>query len=169
MRLSAVAAIVASIAAVAWFAGGVPARDDKKDDKHGAMEAAIRRADGLTWKDGPPSLPPGAKIAVLEGDPSKEGPFVFRVKVPDGYRIPPHSHPKPERVTVISGTFNIGMGDTFDEKKGTEMPAGTYGTWPKRMKHFVWVKGETVIQFHGDGPWSIDYLNPTDDPRNQKK
>jgi quercetin dioxygenase-like cupin family protein len=107
-------------------------------------------------------------IAVLEGDPSKEGPFVFRVKVPDGYRIPPHTHPKPERVTVISGTFHLGMGETFDEKKGTALPAGTYGQWPAGMKHFVWVKGETVVQFHGSGPWVIEYLDPRDDPRKQK-
>jgi quercetin dioxygenase-like cupin family protein len=141
-------------------------------DQHGdgdGMGAAIRRPDGLTWKDGPPSLPPGAQIAVLEGDPSKPGPFVFRVKVPDGYRIPPHTHPKPERVTVLAGTFLIGMGETFDAGKAEAMPAGTYGTWPAGMKHFVWAKGETVLQFHGDGPWVINYLNPADDPRSAKK
>src|SRR3954447_4338366 len=118
----------------------------------------------LKWKDGPPSLPAGAQIAVLEGDPTKPGPFVFRVKVPDGYRIPPHPHPKPKRVPVISGTFHLGMGETFDEKKAEAMPAGTYGTWPAGMKHFVWVKGETVVQFHGEGPWKIEYLDPKDDP-----
>jgi quercetin dioxygenase-like cupin family protein len=121
------------------------------------------------WQDGPPSLPKGAKIAVLEGDPSKEGPFVFRVKAPDGYRIPPHTHPKTERVTVIAGTFNIGMGDKFNEKATRPMPTGTYGFWEAGMKHFVWVKGETVVQFHGMGPWQINYVNPDDDPRNQKK
>ena len=121
------------------------------------------------WKQGPAVLPPGAKIAVLEGDPSKEGPFVFRVKVPDGYRIPPHTHPKTERVTVIAGTFNIGMGSKFDEKTAKPMPAGTYGFWGAGMKHFVWTKGETVVQFHGMGPWTIEYVNPNDDPRNQNK
>ena len=80
------------------------------------------------------SLPKGAVIAVLEGNPNKEGPFVFRVKIPDGYRVPPHTHPKTERVTVISGTFNIGMGDKFDEKKTRPMPAGTFGHWPAGMK-----------------------------------
>ena len=119
----------------------------------------------LKWKVGPPSLPKGALIAVLEGDPSKEGPFVFRVKVPDGYRIPPHTHPKTERVTVISGIFIIGMGAKFDEKTGRAMPAGTYGHWPAGMMHFVRVEGETVVQFHGMGPWSIEYVNPADDPR----
>jgi quercetin dioxygenase-like cupin family protein len=126
-------------------------------------------ADKIRWHAGPPSLPKGAMIAVLEGDPSKEGPFVFRVKIPDGYRIPPHTHAKTERVTVLSGTFNIGMGDTFDEKATKSMPAGTYGHWAAGMKHFVWAKGETVLQFHGMGPWSIQYVNPEDDPRNQKK
>jgi rhodanese-related sulfurtransferase/quercetin dioxygenase-like cupin family protein len=134
---------------------------------HDAMNAAsLFPPDQLKWKPGPPSLPPGASIAVLEGDPTKEGPFVFRVKVPDGYRIPPHTHPKTERVTVIAGTFNIGMGDKFDANKMQAMPTGTYGHWPAGMQHFVRVKGETIVQFHGDGPWTINYLNPADDPRN---
>ena len=127
--------------------------------------AALYPVSGMKWNDGPPSLPPGAKIAVLEGDPNKQGPFVFRVKIPDGYRIPPHTHPKPERVTVISGTFHIGMGEKFDKDKAEAMPAGTYGTWPPGKKHFVWVKGETVVQFHGEGPWTTTYVDPADDPR----
>jgi anti-sigma factor ChrR (cupin superfamily) len=106
---------------------------------------------------------------VLERDPTKEGPFVLRVKLLDGYRVPPHTHPKTERVTVISGTFNIGMGDKFEEKSVKAKPAGTNGHWPAGMKHFAWAKGETVRQFHGTGPWSIQYLNSEDDPRNQKK
>lgn len=144
----------------------VPAPSAGHDDKE-AMPS-LSKADALKWKDGPPSLPPGAQIAILEGNPAKPGPFVFRVKVPDGYKIPPHTHPKSERVTVISGTFNLGMGDTFDATKTEALPAGTYGTWPAGMKHFVWVKGETVVQFHGDGPWVIEYLNPADDPRKKK-
>jgi quercetin dioxygenase-like cupin family protein len=137
--------------------------------EHGGMSGfKINEPGALTWKPGPPSLPKGAQIAVLEGDPAKEGPFVFRVKVPDGYRIAPHTHPKTERVTVISGIFNLGMGDKFDASKTTAMPAGTYGFWEAGMNHFVLIKGETVVQFHGNGPWSITYLNPADDPRNQR-
>jgi rhodanese-related sulfurtransferase/quercetin dioxygenase-like cupin family protein len=136
------------------------------DPSHGKMnEVELFAADDIKWIDGPPSLPKGASIAVLEGDPTKKGPFVFRVKVPDGYRIPPHTHPKTERITVISGTFHIGMGDTIDAKATEAMPTGTYGHWPRGMKHFVWVKGETIVQFHGDGPWTINYVNPADDPR----
>lgn len=124
--------------------------------------------DGLKWENGPKSLPPGAKMVVLEGDPAAAGPFVMRVKVLDGYKIPPHMHPKPERVTVISGSFHLGMGDKFDAKHATALPAGSFGTWPAGMRHFVWAEGETVIQLHGEGPWQIEYLNPTDDPRRPK-
>ena len=138
-------------------------------DSPGHDGARLSKPDRMAWQDGPPSLPPGAKIAVLEGDPDKPGPFVFRVKVPDGYRIPPHTHPKPERVTIISGTFHLGMGDTFDATKGETLPIGTYGVWPAGMKHYVWTRGDTVVQFHGDGPWIIEYINPKDDPRNTRK
>ena len=123
----------------------------------------------IKWIEGPPSLPKGAQIAVLEGDLSKEEPFVFRVKLPDGYRVAPHIHSKPERVTIISGTLNFGMGDKFDMTEGKKMPAGTYGTWPPGMKHFGWTTGETILQLHGIGPWTIQYVNAADDPRNQKK
>jgi Domain of unknown function (DUF4437) len=132
-------------------------------------DVAIYAPGDIKWKEAPPSLPKGAMIAVLEGDPSKEGPFVFRAKLPDGYRVMPHTHDKAERVTIIAGTFYIGMGDKFDATRGTAMAAGSYGQWPADMKHFAWVKGETILQIHGTGPWSIKYVNPEDDPRNQKK
>jgi quercetin dioxygenase-like cupin family protein len=155
----------AALAAVALLLSQGPAPSAGHDKK----ESALYPPEKLKWQDGPPSLPPGAKFAVLEGDPTKPGPFVFRVKVPDGYKIPPHTHPRAERVTVISGTFNLGMGDKFDAAKTEALSAGTYGTWPAGMKHYVWTKGETVVQFHGEGPWTIEYLNPADDPRNKKR
>lgn len=123
----------------------------------------------VKWKDGPASLPAGAKFAVLEGDPAKEGPFLMRLWLPDGFRIQPHWHPKVERVTVISGIFNLGMGEKFDQSATREMPAGTFGFWTAEMRHFAWAKGETVLQLHGTGPWMITYVNPADDPRNAKK
>ena len=122
----------------------------------------------IKWKIGPASLPAGAQMTVLEGDPSKAGPFVFRLKVPDGYTIAPHVHPRAERLTVIAGNFHIAMGETVDKTKGKIMPTGSFGYWPAGMKHFAWVTGETIVQFHGEGPWQIVYLNPADDPRNAK-
>jgi hypothetical protein len=126
----------------------------------------------IEWKSGPPSLPSGAQMSVLEGDPSKEGPFVFRLKVPDGYTIAPHTHPRAERVTVIQGTFNIAEGERVDKSNGKAkvMPAGSFGYWPARMHHYAWASdGETIIQLHGWGPWKIEYLTSSDDPRNGKK
>ena len=133
--------------------------------EHVDQEAGIYPPDQMKWIDGPKSLPPGAKLAVLEGDPNKEGPFVMRLRLPDGYRIPAHTHPKTERLTVISGTFNIVMGEKLDEKDARKMPAGSFGYWAAGMKHLVWANGETVVQLHGIGPWSINYVNPADDPR----
>jgi hypothetical protein len=149
----------------------LPARAHSKPPAAGHNQpAAIELClpDTIKWHEGPPSLPKSALIAVLEGNPNKEGPFVFRLKVPDGYRVAPHTHPKTERVTVISGTFNIGMGEKFDQNATKPMPAGSYGYWEAGMAHFVWAKGETVLQFHGIGPWSIQYINPADDPRGNR-
>ncbi len=132
-------------------------------------EMRLYPAAEIQWKDGPSSLPAGAKVAVLEGDPAKEGFFTMRLWLPDGFKIPPHWHPKVEHVTVISGTFNVGMGDKFDQTATRAMPAGTFGFWPADMEHFAWAKGETVLQLHGTGPWMITYVNPSDDPRKPKQ
>jgi quercetin dioxygenase-like cupin family protein len=123
----------------------------------------------IQWKDGPPSLPPGAKFAVLEGDPTKDGPFVMRARLPDGFHIPAHTHPKPERLTVLSGTFKLAMGDNRKLASARALPAGSYGVLPAGMVHEGWVEGETIMQFSGVGPWVINYLNPADDPRNARK
>ncbi len=122
----------------------------------------------VPWKKGPPSLPAGAEFALLEGEPSKEGPFVMRLRFPDGYRVPPHTHPKTERVTVISGTLQIAMGDQLERSEAHALPAGAFGFWEAGMKHTAWAEGETILELHGIGPWVINYLNPADDPRNEK-
>jgi quercetin dioxygenase-like cupin family protein len=123
----------------------------------------------IEWKEGPASLPPGAKMALLEGDPTKEGPFVMRLQFPDGYHVPTHTHPKTERVTVISGTGYLAAGEALDRSSAKKLPAGSFGYWPAGMKHAAWFEGETVIQLHGIGPWQINYVNPADDPRTAKK
>src|SRR5436190_22397803 len=99
------------VAGLTALAGGaVLSADEEKE----AMDLSVYAPADVKWQDGPTSIPRGAKLAILEGNPAKEGWFVMRLKLPDGYRVPPHIHPKPERVTVIAGTFNIGMGDKFD-------------------------------------------------------
>ena len=167
--LLAALTILAAPPAAGQETSHAPAHDKKAAGGAAPAEMGLYSPAEVKWKDGPASLPAGARFAVLEGDPSKEGPFVMRLWLPDGFRIPPHWHPKVERVTVVSGTFNLGMGEKFDQSATREMTAGTFGYWPAGMRHFAWAKGETVLQLHGTGPWAINYVNPADDPRSAKK
>ena len=123
----------------------------------------------IAWQDAPASLPSGAKMAVLEGDPSKEGFFTMRLRLPDGYRVAPHWHPKTERLTVIAGTVHLGMGDRFDDKATQPLPAGTYSSMPPKMAHFAWMEGDAILQLSSIGPWGVTYVNPADDPRLKTK
>ena len=132
------------------------------DARHG-----ITLPDQVQWRD-TPGLPPGAKVALLEGDPTKEGYFAMRVRLPDGFRIPPHFHPCHERVTVLSGTFHLGTGDSFDKSAARALPAGSYLSMEPGMHHFAWASGETIVQVTTVGPWGITYVNPADDPRKNK-
>ena len=141
------------------------AQEPKPGHDHAAMQMHLYRPADVQWKDGPASLPAGARFVVLEGDPAKDGQFTMRLRLPDGYRIPPHYHGGVEHVTVVSGTFHVGMGATFDKAAAKPMPAGTFGYWPPPMRHFAWAEGETVLQLHGLGPWTVTYVNPADDPR----
>lgn len=118
----------------------------------------------LKWTD-VASLPPGAKMALIEGQMSEAGPITARLKLPANYRIPPHWHPAVERVTVLTGTFNYGMGDTVDMGKTMPLGPGALIIMAPKMNHYVWTKEETVIQLNAIGPWGITYVNPTDDPR----
>jgi quercetin dioxygenase-like cupin family protein len=119
----------------------------------------------IKWGPAPPSIPPGAQAAVLYGDLGQEGMFAFRLKLPKGYHIPPHTHPKPEVVTVISGTFLLGMGKTADQSKAQALPAGSFFALSPGMEHFAYTDEDTVVQLNSTGPWGINYVNPKDDPR----
>jgi quercetin dioxygenase-like cupin family protein len=119
----------------------------------------------IKWGPAPAVLPPGAEAAVLFGDPTKKGLFVLRLKLPEGYRVPPHTHPVDEVVTVISGTFNLGMGEAADQSKTQPLPAGSFFALPPGMAHYVFIDEETVIQISTVGPWKLTYINPKDDPR----
>ncbi|HUL88751.1 MAG TPA: cupin domain-containing protein [Pseudolabrys sp.] len=150
-------------AVVAILLAALPAAALAMDD-HIAIQP-----NALKWGPPPPGLPPGAHVAVVAGDPSKDGPYVVRAKLPSGYKILPHTHPTDENVTVLSGTFHIAMGDKFDIKKGETVRAGGFFTAQKGMQHYGWSTGPTLIQIHGMGPFAITYVNPADDPRNNTK
>jgi quercetin dioxygenase-like cupin family protein len=130
-----------------------------------ADEQKIVQPQDVTWRPAPPALPPGAQAAVLLGDPSKEGLFAMRLKAPKGYSIAPHTHPKQEVVTVISGTVNLGMGEIADRTKTKALPVGTFYVTPAGMPHFLYFEDEAILQVNTIGPWGIKYVNPKDDPR----
>jgi quercetin dioxygenase-like cupin family protein len=118
--------------------------------------------DMINWMPGSNSLPAGSKVAVIEGDPAQEGPFILRIKFPANYVNAPHTHPKAEHMTVISGTFNLGIGQKFDKTKGTAMPAGSFVSIQPGVPHYGWGSEETVLQIHGIGPREKVLVNPTD-------
>lgn len=126
-------------------------------------------ASQIEWAAAPDFVPEGAQIAVLSGDPSKDGLYVVRLKMPAGYQIPAHNHPTAEMVTVISGDFHLGMGDRLDEAKGLLLTAGDYAEAPAKMNHYAWASSPTVVQVHGQGPFAITYVDPADDPRTKAK
>jgi len=108
-------------------------------------------------------------MAVLEGDPSAStGDFTVRIKMPDGYKIAPHTHPNRENVTVLAGTLKVGMGDTFDATKMMSFGAGSFAYLDPTMHHYAAATGETVIQIHGMSPLKVNYINPADDPTPKK-
>lgn len=123
----------------------------------------------IQWRAGPATLRKGAEMVVLEGDPSREGVFTMRLRLPNGFEVDPHWHTQVEHVTIVSGVLHFGMGERFDRAATRPMPAGSFGYWPIGMRHFAWAEGETVLQLHGRGPWTVTYVNPADDPRRQDK
>jgi quercetin dioxygenase-like cupin family protein len=121
----------------------------------------------LKWVE--PAVLPGAKLAVVQGDPSKDGPFVYRIKMPAAYKIPPHTHKASENVTVLAGSFFIGVGEKLDPRAGHELPVGGFVSIPPNHPHFAWAGSqETVVQVHGVGPTDLTFVDPADDPRKRK-
>jgi len=125
--------------------------------------------DQVKFGPAPAFLPPGAQLAVLEGDPmAPSGDFTIRLKMPDGYKVAPHTHPNRENVTVLSGTLKVGMGDQFDATKMASFAAGSFAYLDPSMHHYAMASGETVIQIHGMSPVKFNYINPADDPSGRK-
>ena len=118
----------------------------------------------LTWADAP-SLPPGTRVTLIEGQVDQPVPFTLRLQFPAGYQLPAHRHPGIEHVTVLSGAINMGRGDTLDKAKTTALPTGSLVIMPSNTNHFLCPAEEATVQVHGIGPVVITYANPADDPR----
>jgi anti-sigma factor ChrR (cupin superfamily) len=105
----------------------------------------------------------GCDLAAVHGDPNGDGtPFVVRLRCAEGIKIPAHWHPTDENVTVLKGTFQVGMGDKFDETKLETMNVGNFINMPKEMRHFALSKTDSIVQVHGVGPFKVNWVNPAD-------
>jgi mannose-6-phosphate isomerase-like protein (cupin superfamily) len=125
--------------------------------------------DQVKWGPAPPFIPAGAQLAVIEGNPmGTSGDYTIRLKMPDGYKIAPHTHPLRENVTVISGTLQVGMGDQWDDSKTMDFGPGSFAYLDPSMHHYAGAKGETIVQIHGQAPVKFHYINPADDPSMKK-
>jgi len=153
---------------VALIFGITPVALNAQEHSMKPSDHIMVKPENVKWVDGPPSLPAGAKFAVIEGDPKVAGLFTMRLAFPAGYKIPAHSHPADEHITVISGTFLMGLGDKFDDVKLQALTIGSFGVMLTGTKHFAMTNEETIVQLHGMGPWGINYVNPDDDPRKKQ-
>jgi quercetin dioxygenase-like cupin family protein len=150
--------MVAFVAAVQVLLAGAALAQQAKTS-HVLVPAA-----DLKWGEPPPVFEKGASFTVVSGDPGKTGMFVVRLKMPAGYKIAPHWHPTDEHVTVISGSFALGMGETFDKATMKDLAAGGYALLPAEMRHFAMATTAATVQVDGLGPFVLTYVNPADDP-----
>jgi hypothetical protein len=150
--------LVGSVVAMTAIVGGAMAQDAKAPEHVFTVPADVK------WGQPPPVFEQNAKFAVISGDPSKPGLYVVRLQMPAGYKIMPHWHPTDEHVTVLSGTFALGMGDKFDKAAMKNLPVGGYALLPAEMRHYAMAMTAAKIQVHGMGPFQLTYVNPADDP-----
>ena len=156
--------VLALFAAVWWIS-----HQSNQSVMAASMEKNAFTPDTVQYGPVPPFIPPGAQLAVLEGNPmATTGDYTIRLKMPDGYRIPVHWHPKRENVTVISGKLKLGMGDQFDESKMKSYGPGSFAYLDPDMHHYVSADGNTIVQVHGMSPVQFNYVNPDDDPSHKK-
>ncbi len=148
-----------------YFAALPAKAQEHSTQQHTTTDHKMINADELEWKEGPAILPAGARFAVLEGDPAKEGAFTLRIKFPPNYKVPPHWHSKTEHITVLEGNFYMSAGQKPDPSAATKIAVGGFAIMPAKTPHMAYTKEVTVVQLHGIGPFDINYLNPADDPR----
>jgi hypothetical protein len=145
--------------AVATFGFAAIAAPAAAQPKHVLVPAT-----GVQWGAAPPVFPAGLEIAVLEGNPSEKGPITLRLRFPANYALPAHWHSMDERVTVLSGALQVGMGDKLDRQASQALEPGGYVSLPAKMHHFAWTAKPTVVQISLEGPFDIFYVNPADNP-----
>jgi len=158
-----IAVLTAGCGLIAGF--GLAQSADTRGTHEATTSHILVPADRVQWAPAPPALPRGAQISVLQGNPAAKGPVTLRLQFPAAYTIPAHWHTMAENVTVLSGTLNVGMGDTVKRDASQALAAGGFVSLPANMHHYAWTAQPTVVQINLEGPFDIFYVNPADDPQ----
>ena len=164
MRALAVTGVLLLVGTAAVAQQAAPATPAATPGMTQAADHRIVMPQTIQWTTAPPSVPRGVQISVLYGDPTKAEPFAMRLRFPANTTLAPHTHPVTEMVTVISGTFRLGTGQTADRNKVQDLPAGSFFAFAPGMAHFAYTDVETIVQVSTTGPWALNYVNPNDDP-----
>jgi len=159
---------IVCLSSILAMAQSAPQKKTSKTSRKPAATGSIVTPDKLQWGAPPPVFPAGAQMAVVQGDPSAKGIFVVRLKAPAGYKVMPHWHPSAEYVTVLSGDFQVGMGDKWDDGKMQTLPQHSFAAVPAHHNHYAGFKTDGEIQVSGMGPFQLTYVNPSDDPSKKK-
>jgi quercetin dioxygenase-like cupin family protein len=172
-RLNPLFAVVALAACSAGDSSRITAQSPRGAQASAAASAAasastaheMKSDEGLSWGPAPAIFPPGAQFAVVQGDPGAAGQiFTVRLRFPNGYILPPHTHPTDEHVTVLKGTFLVGLGENFSTEGMIALKDGGFITAPANHAHFATTRGMTEVQVHAIGPFQLTYVHPSDDP-----
>ena len=147
---------IALAAALVALPVGLAAQDARKSSgqSDAGMSHSIIVPDTVKWGTAPPFMPPGVQIAVMLGDPAKKGIFIIRGKMPDRYTILPHWHNAKENVTVLSGTFNVGMGGKLDKSEGQASPLREFFSTAPDVPFRL---GDRRDRGRGHGHWSVGF------------
>ena len=106
--------------------------------------------DQIPWVDNPRA---GNRTAVLQGDPTKAGPYAMLLTWLPGNMSRPHFHPNDRFFIVVSGTWWVGSGPDFDPNATVPMPAGSHVIHYAKGVHFDGAKNEpATILVWGEGP-----------------
>jgi quercetin dioxygenase-like cupin family protein len=125
---------------------------------HAPQPAVQHPSNEIVFRPGPPNMPKGVEMVVLEGDPKREGMFTIRLKAPAGFALAPHTHPADERVTVLDGAVSVGFGNATDRNAAKSFAAGSFYINPANVAHYVFSDEGVTLQITGEGPWRVDFL-----------
>lgn len=126
-----------------------------------AQQPVIVTPDKVHWTPGTGPLK-GTQVAVIDGNPMTAGEYTIRIKIPDGMRLPIHYHGHPERVTVLSGTLLVAVGDkVMPVSRMVALAPGSYVDVPPGLHHYAMARGETTIQVSSEGPRSMTIVEHT--------